>query len=1052
MKKLDNQPISSVSKTNWIVDPIFSLILILWWTVPVSFGADPASGLAIGDLVWRDLDGNGRWDSGEPGIRGVNLVLFDSSGRFIAGSLTDDSGHYQFTGLPPGVYFVTVDRFNFAVGQPLEGLVSSPGAPNADNDVDNDDNGQDNAFPVVDGVASTLIMLGSGTEPDVPVDGDGPNGNQTLDFGFTQISNPQPGSSVSISAPSIDFASVSPVTYTVTYDNIDISSVALTPAYVLLNRSGTANGIVSVAGAGFVRTVTISAISGDGTLGISIAPGTAMDLSGNPAPAAGPSTTFTVDNSAPTVNLSAPSSGSATTGPVAYTVTYADANFSASTLTMGDVGLNSTGTADGLVSVTGSGTIYSVTILSITGTGTLGISIAPGTAIDLAGNAAPAAVSAVFAVDNAHAVNSPPIISAIPSQTATMGTTVGPLSFTIGDAETAPQNLLVSARSFNEFLVPNGNIVVGGTGADRTLTIKPAAGQIGMAFIEVRVSDGMFDSVAAFNITWVSGSEPNTAPTISGIADQFINQDTSTAALIFTIGDAETPPEALILSASSSNTTLVPNANILFGGSGSNRTMIITPEPNQFGMTSIAVTVADEGGLSAVTVFDLTVTPSPVNTPPLVSPIPDQTVTDMTLLQLLVFATDSDLPPNNLTFALGTAPIGMSISPLTGQIVFTPNGTQGGQSFAVVVRVTDDGSPPLSAATSFIVTVLPSNAPPSLGVSQTAITVDEGSSASNQGMWSDADGDDVILSASLGTITRNNGSWTWQYSSPDGPFAANVVIIADDRRGGIASTSFTLEVNNIAPTVTIFSPSSGLVRPVNSGVSFAGSFTDPGILDTQTAVWTFTTAGVPDRIVPATLNGHSISDTFQFSDPGVYFSKLTVMDKDGGTGQATKVNGTEAAHCVIFDPNGGFVTGGGWFESPQGALFLAPTTAGKAIFGFNAKYAGKNTTIPQGNLEFDFQSGGLNFKSRSLEWLVVLGGRAQFKGSGTINRKGDFAVLLTAVDGDLPGGHGDRIRVQIWDQATGLVVYDNQPGSPSHAALDDSTIISNGSIVIHKGK
>ena len=59
------------------------------------------------------------------------------------------------------------------------------------------------------------------------------------------------------------------------------------------------------------RTVTLSSITGDGTLGISIAAGTATDTAGNSALAAGPSATFIVDNTAPTTaSVTAPVNGS----------------------------------------------------------------------------------------------------------------------------------------------------------------------------------------------------------------------------------------------------------------------------------------------------------------------------------------------------------------------------------------------------------------------------------------------------------------------------------------------------------------------------------------------------------------------------------------------------------------------------------------------------------------------------------------------------------------------------------------------------------------------
>ena len=85
----------------------------------------------------------------------------------------------------------------------------------------------------------------------------------------------------------------------------------------------------------------------------------------------------------------------------------------------------------------------------------------------------------------------------------------------------------------------------------------------------------------------------NTAPTISSIPDQTIAANTSTGNLPLTIGDAESNPADLTLSADSSNQSLVPLTRIVFGGSGSNRTVNVTPATNQSGTATISVTVSD---------------------------------------------------------------------------------------------------------------------------------------------------------------------------------------------------------------------------------------------------------------------------------------------------------------------------------------------------------------------------------------------------------------------------------------------------------------------------
>ncbi|MBK7245505.1 MAG: hypothetical protein IPH98_16970 [Saprospiraceae bacterium] len=64
----------------------------------------------------------------------------------------------------------------------------------------------------------------------------------------------------------------------------------------------------------------------------------------------------------------------------------------------------------------------------------------------------------------------------------------------------------------------------------------------------------------------------------------------------------------------------------------------------------------------------------------------------------------------------------------------------------------------------------------------------------------------------------------------------------------------------------------------------------------------------------------------------------------------------------VYDPTGGFITGGGWINSPEGAYPAIPTLTGKANFGFVAKYKKGNNQV-DGNTEFQFKAGNLNFKS-----------------------------------------------------------------------------------------
>ncbi len=271
--------------------------------------------------------------------------------------------------------------------------------------------------------------------------------------------------------------------------------------------------------------------------------------------------------------------------------------------------------------------------------------------------------------------------------------------------------------------------------------------------------------------------------------------------------------------------------------------------------------------------------------------------------------------------------------------------------------------------------------------------------------------------------------------------ATTITWTATDSANNSSSCQQTVTVTNPNPTVTITAPASGAIFAKGASVTFTGSFTDnPG---THTATWTF------DSItVPGTVNetAGTVSATYSFANAGVYLVTLTVNDNCGGTGTANTI-GELTALVVIYDPSAGFVTGGGWINSPPGAYPADPTLTGKANFGFVSKYK-NGANVPTGDTEFQFKAGNLNFKSTSYEWLVVAGPKAQFKGQGTINNTGDYRFILTAIDGQRPGGGGqDKFRIRIWNNAGGGQIYDNQLNAPD--SDDPTTVLGGGSIVIH---
>lgn len=256
---------------------------------------------------------------------------------------------------------------------------------------------------------------------------------------------------------------------------------------------------------------------------------------------------------------------------------------------------------------------------------------------------------------------------------------------------------------------------------------------------------------------------------------------------------------------------------------------------------------------------------------------------------------------------------------------------------------------------------------------------------------------------------------------------------------------FAIMVENEQPTATITGPVSGSLYKVGTKVTFTGTFTDTDTVDTHTAKWTFTSQGVSttiDGTVSESGGSGSVSDDYTFTSQGVYTVTLTVTDNGGVSDTADTVDGLPAM-VVIYDPEGGFVTGGGWINSLEGAYIPSSSLSGKASFGFVAKYK-KGTTEPIGNTEFKFEVADLDFHSTDYKWLVVAGAKAQFKGTGTINDQGEYKFIIWATDGALvQGGGPDKFRIKIWEEdefGVETVIYDNKV----------ETELGGGNIVIHK--
>jgi hypothetical protein len=333
-------------------------------------------------------------------------------------------------------------------------------------------------------------------------------------------------------------------------------------------------------------------------------------------------------------------------------------------------------------------------------------------------------------------------------------------------------------------------------------------------------------------------------------------------------------------------------------------------------------------------------------------------------------------------------------------------------------------------------------------------TINEGDTFDGSGSFTDPGTDTWTATVDFGDgsgeqpLTLNaDRTFTLSHMYKDnGGYPVNVVV-SDGTDSGTSTIGVT--VDNVAPDVNAISvPLSPVLSPLKVGTPFSASatFSDPGVLDTHTIIWdwsdgtTSSDGTMSSDIGTRSSDSGSVEGSHSYSIPGIYTVSIHVTDKDGDIGDRSA-----GIPVVVYDPNGGFATGGGWFTSPTGAYIADPGMTGKTNFAFVSKYK-KDATVPESSVEFQFKPGNLNFKSTACEWLVIAGSKATYRGVGTVNGDGNYGFLLSAMDGS-----PDRVRVKIWDKNNGdAVVYDNQV-APSDKSDNANPInaIGGGSIVVH---
>ncbi|MCC5615423.1 PKD domain-containing protein [Nostoc sp. CHAB 5836] len=198
---------------------------------------------------------------------------------------------------------------------------------------------------------------------------------------------------------------------------------------------------------------------------------------------------------------------------------------------------------------------------------------------------------------------------------------------------------------------------------------------------------------------------------------------------------------------------------------------------------------------------------------------------------------------------------------LTPTHIYANNGT-----YTAKLTITDfDGS-----VSNDTLTVTVNNVAPVINTINSDITINEGAIANfnaiatDQGFdnltynWDFGDGTGPLVGQSVSHIFADNDDYT-------------VSLTVRDSDGAVTIQTLNVKVNNVAPTV-----SAGTDSIANEGqtITFNGSFTDPGILDTHTIEWNFGDGNTATGIV---------NPTHTYTQNGTYSVTLTVRDNAGAS-------------------------------------------------------------------------------------------------------------------------------------------------------------------------